>query len=265
MKKFFKRSPFIYDAFKKIYYVFMALYGLTEWFSFKRAFRYISKKSIPRFITLWEDVLPCLQDRSESSSFDKHYVYHTAWAARILADRRPKTHIDISSCLRFVTLVSAFIPVKFYDFRPAEIELDNLESCRADILALPFEDASVDSLSCMHVVEHIGLGRYGDPLDADGDIKAINELCRVLGLGGELLFVVPIGGTAKIMFNAHRIYTYDLILEYFSGFDLLEFALIPDDKHPEGLIRHAPPSLADEQIYGCGCFRFKKPQIMQIP
>jgi hypothetical protein len=32
----------------------------------------------------------------------------------------------------------------------------------------------------MHVVEHIGLGRYGDPIDPDGDLKAISELKRVV-------------------------------------------------------------------------------------
>jgi hypothetical protein len=36
----------------------------------------------------------------------------------------------------------------------------------------------------MHVVEHIGLGRYGEPMDEQGDLKAIEELKRVLAPGG---------------------------------------------------------------------------------
>ncbi len=50
----------------------------------------------------------------------------------------------------------------------------------ANILDLPFKGNSVESLSCMHVVEHIGLGRYGDPMDPEGDIEAIKELKRVV-------------------------------------------------------------------------------------
>jgi SAM-dependent methyltransferase len=171
----------------------------------------------------------------------------------------PGEHIDISSLTYFSTLVSAFIPTKFYDFRPAEIILDNFESKHADITALSFEANSIKSLSCMHVVEHIGLGRYGDPLDVDGDLKAIKELKRVLAVGGNLLFVVPIGGIPKIMFNAHRIYSYEQILSYFSNFELIEFSLIPDTSS-EGLILNASSEMADKQNYGCGCFWFKKIQ-----
>ena len=52
----------------------------------------------------------------------------------------------------------------------------------------------------MHVIEHIGLGRYGDEMDPDGDLKAIDELKRVLSRKGDLLFVVPVG-KPKIMYN----------------------------------------------------------------
>lgn len=110
----------------------------------------------------------------------------------------------------------------------------------------------------MHTVEHIGLGRYGDPLDPDGDLKAIAELKRVLAVGGNLLFVVPVGGTAKIMFNAHRIYTYGQIVGYFSDLQLVEFSLIPDTPQSNGLISNATEDDANKCSYGCGCFWFKK-------
>jgi hypothetical protein len=113
----------------------------------------------------------------------------------------------------------------------------------------------------MHVVEHIGLGRYGDTLDPQGDLKAIAELKRVLAVGGHLLFVVPIGFRPRIMFNAHRIYTYDQILSYFSDLELMQFALIPDSSTLGGLVLNANKDLADRQIYGCGCFWFRKLEI----
>jgi hypothetical protein len=109
----------------------------------------------------------------------------------------------------------------------------------------------------MHTVEHIGLGRYGDPLDAEGDLKAIRELSRVTAPGGNLLFVVPIG-QPKIMFNAHRIYSYRQILEYFSGLKLKEFSLVTDPGFGQDFISNASEEQADSQLYGCGCFWFTK-------
>lgn len=109
----------------------------------------------------------------------------------------------------------------------------------------------------MHVIEHIGLGRYGDPIDVDGDLKAISELKRVLMGGGNLFFVVPIGGVAKIMFNAHRIYTYKQVMSYFKDYDLMEFSLIPDNSS-QGIIENATQEQSDAQNYGCGCFWFRK-------
>lgn len=223
---------------------------------YKKAYKVFKSTHRERFLVEDRDRYSCLNDKSATTSFDKHYTYHTAWAARKLKDMLPEIHTDISSLTYFSTLVSAFIPVKFYDYRPAKIELDNFSCEHADITKLPFLDNSINSLSCMHVVEHIGLGRYGDPIDVDGDLKAIEELKRVLSPNGVLLFVVPIG-LPKIMFNAHRIYSYAQILEYFKGFDLLEFTLIPDQSN-EGLIVNATQEDADKQTYACGCFMFRK-------
>ena len=219
--------------------------------------RFESQNGNTRFALKWSDRYPCLFDRTSDTPFDRHYIFHTGWAARILSKTKPKEHIDISSSLYFTTLVSAFIPIKFYDYRPPGIKLTSLEVGFADLLSLPFPDGSLDSLSCMHVIEHVGLGRYGDPINPDADLKAISELKRVLAPHGNLLFVVPIG-RPKIMFNAHRIYSYKQIISYYDDFELLQFALIPDDVKTDGLIENASPELADQQEYGCGCFWFKR-------
>lgn len=221
------------------------------------AFEKSSREGDGRFAPRWEDRLPCLYDRTSGTAFDRHYVYHPAWAARILSQTRPVEHIDISSILHFCSIVSAFVPVRFYDYRPADLELDGLTVGRADLTALPFESDSVASLSCMHTVEHIGLGRYGDPLDPEGDLKAMRELRRVLAPGGNLLFAVPIG-RPRLLFNGHRIYAYSQVMDAFTGLDLVEFSLILDDSQPGGLVRNASSALADAQTYGCGCFWFRK-------
>ena len=208
-----------------------------------------------RFLCRKEDLHPCLNDAQGTTPFDAHYIYHTAWAARVLARTRPASHIDISSSLYFVSIASAFVPITFYDYRPAPLTLGNLRCKRADLTSLSFPDESVDSLSCMHVVEHIGLERYGDPFSPQGDIAAMRELARVLGRGGRLLFAVPIGGVAKIHYNAHRIYTYSAVLEAFGFLYLEEFALVTDRGE---FIAHASEAEAQQQKYGCGCFLFRK-------
>lgn len=227
---------------------------------YRKEFKIFKATHGERFSIENKNNYPCLNDKNSTTSFDKHYTYHTAWAARKLQKTLPLDHVDISSLTYFSTLVSAFIPIHFYDYRPAEITLENLQCSHADITQLPFKNNSIESLSCMHVVEHIGLGRYGDPIDVDGDIKAILELKRVVSIAGYLLFVVPIGKPV-IMFNAHRIYSYEQIISYFEDFDLLEFSLIPDQSD-EGIIINATKKQSDNQTYGCGCFLFQKKEVV---
>ncbi|WP_236025855.1 DUF268 domain-containing protein [Geomonas azotofigens] len=234
---------------------------LRAYRAFRQEFKRFSELcgAADRFQLEWRDRYPCLHDKTANTGFDRHYVYHTAWGARKVAQIRPQSHVDVSSSLHFCTLVSAFVPVRFYDYRPVDLRLSDLSCDAADLLRLPFDDESIASLSCMHVVEHVGLGRYGDPLDPEGDLKAVAELKRVLAPCGSLLFVVPVGGRPCCMFNAHRIYSYSQVLELFHGLDLVEFSLVPDDPAAGGLVVDAGKALADAQTYGCGCFWFKKP------
>jgi len=198
-----------------------------------------------------------MDDATATTGYDWHYVLHPGWAARVLEQTRPAAHVDISSSLFFIATVSAFMPIRYYDYRPAKLPLEGVVSASADLMHLPFRDEELPSISCMHVIEHIGLGRYGDPLDATGDLKAARELARVVARNGQLLIVAPVG-RPTIRFNAHRIYSYAQVLEMFSGLQLREFALIPDDvKEPE-LIRDAPPERVERQTYACGCFWFEK-------
>ncbi len=197
------------------------------------------------------------EDATAGTNFDAHYIYHTAWAARQVRRLGPPLHIDISSSLYFSSILSAFIPTEFYDYRPADLHLDNLACKRADLMSLPFDSNSVESLTCMHVIEHIGLGRYGDPLDAKADLKAIREIHRVLKPGGVFLFVVPIG-TARIVFHAHRIYSLRMIQEMLDGFTIREFSMVPDDPRGRGMLNYPQESVVDEQRYACGCFKLTK-------
>lgn len=211
-----------------------------------------------RFRYSWETFFPQIFDKTFATGFDRHYVYHTSWAARKVKEYGPEKHIDISSSLYFSGILSAFVPIEFYDYRPAPLHLSDLLSAHADLAQLHFASNSIRSLSCMHVVEHIGLGRYGDPIDPEGDVKACVELARVLAPGGQLLFVVPIGGSALIEFNAHRIYTYSLVQSLFPELTLTEFSYIPE-RGPDGIQEHANPAALRDEHYACGLFVFTKP------
>lgn len=223
--------------------------------SFKRDYNLFHKLNAHgRFALNEADFFPCLADQTNETNFDAHYIYHPAWAARIVKQINPQVHIDISSTLHFCSILSAFIQTEFYDFRPANITLDNLTSMHADLTQLHFEKDSIESISCMHTLEHIGLGRYGDPIDPNGDLKAIDQLKRVCAPNGSLLVVVPVG-VKKLMFNAHRIYDAAEFNNYFDGFTLQNFSLITDaSEHLE----NASFEVAAKQQYGCGCYWYKK-------
>jgi len=240
---------FIKKLFKIIKNAILFPLIFKDFFNFKK----INRNS--RFSLKLRNIYPRPFEKTFSTHFDRHYVYHTAWAARVLKNLKPEKHIDISSSLYFSGIVSAFVPVDFYDFRPAELELSNFSSKQGNLLSLPFADNIIKSLSCMHVVEHVGLGRYGDKLDPDGDLKAIKELKRVLAVGGSLLFVVPMG-KLKIMFNAHRVYSYEQVKEYFIDLTIREFAFIPEKEGQ--IIYNATPEIIGKEDYGCGCFWFTK-------
>lgn len=222
--------------------------------TFEQEFKQFKENSSDRFEMKWENAKPYMDDRTATTGFDAHYVYHPAWAARIVKKINPSVHIDISSTLHFCTQLSAFIPVEFYDYRPALLNLDNLKSAHADLTKLFFETNSVECLSCMHTIEHIGLGRYGDPIDANGDTKAINELKRVVKPGGSLLFVTPVG-KPKVVFNAHRIYNAEEVVKLFDGFTLKDFSLVKDNNE---FVSNCDIVEAAYQQYGCGCFWFLK-------
>ena len=219
--------------------------------------QYRSKDTKNRFKMAILQAMPIFFENTPFTRFDTHYVYHTAWAARKVAEIGASVHVDISSSLYFSSIVSAFVPVKFYDYRPAKLNLSGLTSEQANLTELHFEDNSIVSLSCMHTVEHVGLGRYGDPLDPEGDLRAAHELERVLASGGGFLFVVPVG-KPQIQFNAHRIYSYQMVIDMFPSLTLKEFSLIPDNAIDTGMIYNATREQSDKQTYGCGCFWFTK-------
>lgn len=219
---------------------------LADWFRY----RALPGAESLRFI----DSYPCLFDNTTKTPFDAHYFYQAIWAFKLIHQSGTPSHVDVGSQIAFVGMLTAITNVTFIDIRPMAVDLENFESKSASILDLPFADNSVRSLSCLHVAEHIGLGRYGDPLDPDGTRKAARELARILAPGGNLYFSVPIG-KSRVCFNAHRIHSPQQILDYFHDLKLVQFSGIDDRRNFREAIE--PDSLAGAS-YACGLFHFTK-------
>lgn len=228
-------------------------------------------KAIPRYVDFFKDwakysklkgsepiklinTYPCIHEKNETTSFDHHYFYQDIWAFKRIYQSKPNHHVDVGSAIDFVGFLTAITKVTFIDIRPLLATLDNFDSKKGSILSLPFEDNSLLSLSCLHVAEHIGLGRYGDPIDSLGTKKACKELSRVLAPKGNLYFSVPVG-KPRLCFNAHRIHSPKQIFSYFSDLELVELSGIDDEGR---FIRNIDFSILESANYGCGLFWFKK-------
>lgn len=169
-------------------------------------------------MTFW----PCLEDKTHETFFDKYYFYQDTWAARKIFEIHPKQITDLGSTALLVGIISQFAPTVSIDIRPLPVSLPGLTCKRASITELPFETGTIEFLSSMSVMEHVGLGRYGDKLDALGSINAFMEVSRVIKPGGHFLFSVPLSHTPGLVFNAHRVFSKQQVTSFLSHFRLQE-------------------------------------------
>jgi SAM-dependent methyltransferase len=191
-----------------------------------------------------------------AGSAQGHYFFQDLWAARKLAEWGVQSHVDVGSRIDgFVAHILPFCEVEYVDIRPLDLTLDGLRFVPGSITELPYADGAVRSLSCLHVIEHIGLGRYGDAVDARGPWRGAAELVRVLSPGGRLLFSTPIG-RERVVFDAHRIFDPDTVIRMFAPLRLSSFDLIDDTG--TGVMRNASFPAARSCDYGCGLFVFEK-------
>jgi SAM-dependent methyltransferase len=193
---------------------------------------------------------------SAAGSLTSHYFWQDLWAATNLFESGVHHHVDVGSRIDgFIAHILPFCEVTYVDIRPLEVAWPKFHFLQGAVVTMPFDDGEVQSLSSLHVIEHIGLGRYGDPVDAEGPWKAARELTRVLAPGGKLLVGVPTG-LERVCFDAHRIFAPETVRSMFEDLELVEFSFINDRNR---LIRNAGFDDARDAYYGCGLFEFRKP------
>ena len=203
-------------------YYFNLFKCINDLVRFIKEYKLFLKLKNPNFTISNKFLYPCLLDNTEKISVEPVYFFQDTWEAKKIFQSRPKHHYDIGSAYKTVGIISQFVPTTMVDIRPIDVSLKNLSFVKGTIINLPFDDNSIESLSTLCVVEHIGLGRFGDFIDPWGSEKAIMELKRVLKEDGNLYFSVPIDKECRVYFNAHRSFTRDYILRLFNDLKLIE-------------------------------------------
>lgn len=202
---------------------------------------------------------PMLDDASDAAgAATGHYFHQDLLVATRIHRAAPRRHLDVGSRVDgFVAHVASFRPIEVVDIRPLQpLVHANISFRQADLMdGVGVEEGICDSLSCLHALEHFGLGRYGDPLDPKGHLKGFANLCRLLEPGGTLYLSVPIG-TSAVHFNAHRVFEPCEPLHWAEGLlQLMAFDYVDDagDLH-----LGEDPSKTPTLRYGCGIYTLRK-------
>jgi len=206
---------------------------------------------------------PCLTDRfDKSGSLSGHYFHMDLSVAKRVFANNPQKHVDVGSSIPgFVAHVASFREIEVFDVRPNESTVSNIIFKQADFSDPAFGLIDyTDSVSCLHAIEHFGLGRYGDPVDAEGHKKGLDNFYKMLKKDGTFYFATPIG-PQRIEFNAHRVFSVTYLLEQFGNkYRINRFSYVDDAGNLFENIA-LTPELVENNCgcnYGCGIFEMTK-------
>ncbi len=204
--------------------------------------------------------MPCLRDwYDEGGATKSEYFWQDLLVARMIFSAKPHRHVDIGSRIDgFVAHVAAFREIEVFDIRPIHASIPGVIFRQEDLMQSFFAMSDYcDSLSCLHALEHFGLGRYGDPLDPDGFSKGLANMSGLLKSGGILYLSVPLG-IDRVEFNANRVFDPQRIIDLARG-NSLELSALSIIQ--EGRVMEAPMkdlSKLASQRYALGIFTFRK-------
>lgn len=204
---------------------------------------------------------PIISDYGDSAgTLSGHYFHQDLYVAQRIFRSNPKRHLDVGSRIDgFVAHVASFREIEILDIRPLQSKSENIKFLQLDLMKTITEDQATDSLSCLHTLEHFGLGRYGDQIDPEGHLKGFRNLISAVKPGGHFYLSFPIGSVERVEFNAHRVFHPSSPLSWAGAeeLELAEFAFVDDDGdlHANASIEAAVES---GLRYGCGIYTFKK-------
>ena len=206
---------------------------------------------------------PCLDDaNNESGVASGHYFHQDLLVAGLIFKNKPVRHVDIGSRIDgFVAHVASFREIEVFDIRELSNAIPNIHFRRFDLINKNFNLKDYcDSVSCLHALEHFGLGRYGDEINYQGHISGWENIYKMLKTGGNLYFSVPIG-PQRIEFNAHRVFTVNYLLGLIDGrYKIKSFSYVDDNGKLFSNVALEKRAV-DENFfcrYGCGIFELTK-------
>ncbi len=157
-------------------------------------------------------LMPCLHDRyDEGGTTKSEYFWQDLLVARAIHEAKPIKHVDIGSRVDgFVAHVASFRECEVFDVGPISTRVPGVVFCQADLMnpaSLPTAEGEgyCDSISCLHAIEHFGLGRYGDPINPLGYQRGIANMAQLLQPGGTYYLSTPIG-EERVEFNANWVF-----------------------------------------------------------
>ena len=176
---------------------------------------------------------PILKDKFTAAGISKRdYFHQDLLVASLVFRANPRRHIDVGSRVDgFVAHVASFREIEVLDIRPLDdIGHEQVKFVQADLMDQQSVERSglrADSVSCLHAIEHFGLGRYGDPLDPDGHLRGFESLGLVLEPGGTLYISMPTG-VPCVSFNAERVFAVGDVLRWSDDYSLVRFDFVDD-------------------------------------
>lgn len=237
---------------------------LLWYFNQKRTFKRLYFSSLTHKYSNWKiNDYPMLLDRGVESASLGEYFWQDLLVAREIIKQSPARHVDVGSRIDgFVAHISCTRTVEVFDIRPLSANIENVKFTQWDITnPNPAMNGSIDCVTCLHSLEHIGLGRYGDQLDPNGWEKGLSSLIKLLSIGGYLWLSVPIG-EQRIEFNAHRVFNPSTIITSAVelGASLTRFFYLTEIGFVESKNINEDAQLLSSKNYGLGIFVFTKHQ-----
>ena len=206
---------------------------------------------------------PNLDERfEEGGSASGHYFHQDLLVAQRIFENNPAIHLDIGSRVDgFVAHVASFRKIEVLDVRPTGAEVENITFKTADLMKVDNTLLNYcDSLSCLHALEHFGLGRYNDPIQFDGYLDGLDSMYKILKQGGVFHLSVPIG-KQRVEFNGHRVFSVRYLLRLFKDKYTIDYFSFVDDKgdlHKNVDMNNKEVDRNFDCYYGCGIFEMTK-------